>query len=78
MATRKRKAGKAGKVGFVQQVREAVERSGMSRYQLSRQSGVDEAALSRFVHGGGLSMDSLDAIAAVLNLDVVARKGSGK
>ena len=59
--------------GFLDQIREAVRSSGMSRYYLAQQSGVDEAALSRFVHGAGLSMEGLDAVAEVLGLGVTVR-----
>ena len=59
---------------FVQQIRDAVNQSGMSRYSLAQASGVDEAALSRFTHGKGLSMESLDAIGRVLGLAVVVRE----
>ena len=46
----------------------------MSCYFLAQQSGVDEASLSRFVHGSGLSARSLDAIAEVLGLVVTVRE----
>ena len=55
------------------QVRGAIKSSGMSRYFLAQQSGVDQAAISRFVHGAGLSMESLDSIAEVLGLVVTVR-----
>ena len=58
---------------FLDQVRGAIKSSGMSRYFLAQQSGVDEAAISRFVHGAGLSMESLDSIAEVLGLVVTVR-----
>jgi transcriptional regulator with XRE-family HTH domain len=61
------------RLGFLDHIREVVKSSGMSRYYLSQQSGVDEAALSRFVHGAGLSMESLDAVAEVLGLGVTVR-----
>jgi hypothetical protein len=51
------------------QLREVVSRSGISRYQLWRRTGVDQAALSRFMAGKcGLSMESIDAVASVLRL----------
>ena len=65
---------KGGRRRFLDQIRDAVRSSGMSRYFLSQQSGVDEAALSRFVRGAGLSMESLDSIAEVLGLVVTVRK----
>jgi len=62
------------KPGLVDEIRAAVKASGMSQYDLSRESGVSESAVSRFVSGErGLSMEALDAIAGVLGLHVVAR-----
>jgi len=61
-------------IGFVDQIRQAVLTCGMTRYFLSQKSGVDEAVLCRFVHGKqGLSMESLDAIAEVLGLEIRIR-----
>jgi DNA transposition AAA+ family ATPase len=55
------------------QLRWAIERSGVTRYQLWRQTGVDQAALSRFMAGkGGLSMESIDLLALALRLRLVA------
>jgi len=74
MVTKPSKGDRRGQAGFLDSVREAVRTSGMSRYYLAQQSGVDEASLSRFVRGkSGLSMESLDAVAEVLGLGVTAR-----
>ncbi len=57
------------------QIREAMARSGMTRYRISQLTGIDQATLSRFFHGtGGLAMDKLDRLGEVLGLDVVCRK----
>jgi hypothetical protein len=51
----------------------------MSRYELARESDVSEAVLCRFVNGkAGLSMESLDKVADVLGLEVVARDRKGQ
>jgi len=63
---------------FIDQIRHAVKTAGMSRYRLALESGVDETALSRFVRAErGLSMESIDAIADVLGLQVVVRPEGG-
>ena len=57
------------------QVRRAIADSGLSRYAISKASGVDQAALSRFMAGKvGLTLTSLDALADVLNLRIVVGK----
>jgi transcriptional regulator with XRE-family HTH domain len=56
------------------QIRQAIKNSGMTRYRLACESGVDQAALSRFVHGKvGLSLDAIDRVGLVLALHVVVR-----
>lgn len=55
-----------------EQVRQAIEQSGLSRYEISRISGVDQAILSRFMHGTcGLSTTSLDKLGPVLKLRII-------
>ena len=56
-------------------IRRAIEESGMSRYRLSRESGVTQAALSRFMHGKrGLTLDSADRLMDVLGLEIRPRR----
>ena len=55
------------------QVRRAVDESGLSRYRICKEAGIDQAAFSRFMSGkGGLFMSNLDALADVLGLNIVA------
>ncbi len=57
------------------QIRRAVAASGLTRYRISKITGIDQAVLSRFMAGKvGLSMSALDRLADALELDVVARK----
>jgi len=57
------------------QLRTAIETADKSRYRLSKETGIDEATLSRFMHGkGGLSMDGLDLLADALGLELTARR----
>jgi transcriptional regulator with XRE-family HTH domain len=56
------------------QIRQAIDASGVSRYRICKQIGLDQALLSRFMQDrSGLSVQTLDALADVLGLDVVAR-----
>lgn len=57
------------------QLRAAIEVADKSRYQLSKETGIAEAVLSRFMHRkGGLSMEGIDAIAESLELEIVAKR----
>lgn len=63
------------------QIRRALtdaEAEGITRYQISKATAIDQASLSKFLHGErGLSLDSLDALAAYLDLQIV-RKPKGR
>jgi len=55
-------------------VRRAIENAGVTRYRICRAAGIDKASISRFMAGKtGLTLASLDRLADVLGLDVVAR-----
>jgi len=56
-------------------LRRAIRESGLTRYAIAKASGVTEAALSRFMAGkSGLTTGTLDRLAGVLGLEIVARK----
>ena len=60
---------------FTDELRAAIEGCGMSRYRISKLTGIDAAVLCRFVQGqSGLSMDSLDALAECIGLHVVSKQ----
>jgi DNA transposition AAA+ family ATPase len=57
------------------QIRQAIDGCGKSRYQISQDTGIDQATLCRFMGGkGGLSIPVLDRLAAYLCLRIVADK----
>jgi transcriptional regulator with XRE-family HTH domain len=55
---------------FSDQIRQAIERSGMTRYRIAVQSGITESTISRFMHGADASTDMLDRLAETLGLNV--------
>jgi hypothetical protein len=62
---------KRNKPKLVDQIRKAIEASGKSRYWIARASGVDQATLCRFMAGSGLRVESLEAVALALGLEIV-------
>jgi len=57
------------------QLRRITASSGKTLGELSRETGIDTSALSRFVNGErGLSMEALDALGQHLRLVLVARR----
>jgi transcriptional regulator with XRE-family HTH domain len=65
---------------FSDQIRQAVDDSGLSRYAICKLLDFDQGAFSKFMNGkGGLSMEVLDRLAEHLGLSVVVRaKGRTK
>jgi len=60
-----------------EQLRDAILNAETSRYRISKETGITEAALSRFVnHGSGLSLESIDKIGDCLDLELVVRQRS--
>lgn len=55
-------------------VRRAILSSQMSRYEISKQSGVPESMLSRFVAGShGMTLQTLEKLRDVLHLEIRIR-----
>jgi hypothetical protein len=55
-------------------IREAIEKSGKTRYRIAQETGIDESLLSKVVKGcGGLSFASLAALLEYLDLEIVLR-----
>ena len=65
----------SSRLSFSDQVRRAIREAPITRYELSKRTGVDQAVLSRFLKGKvGMSLDSLDLIAAELGWTIEADK----
>jgi len=61
------------------EIRRAIESCGRSRNSVCVEAGLDPAAVCNFVAGRrGLSMDSLDKLAAVLDLHILASPQRGQ
>lgn len=53
------------------ELRQAIERSGVSRYSIWQQTGIDQGSLSKFMDGErGLGMESIDKLADLLGLHI--------
>jgi predicted XRE-type DNA-binding protein len=57
------------------QIRQAVDESGMSRYRICKELDISESNMSRFMSGGWLGQENINALADLLDLDLVQRKG---
>jgi transcriptional regulator with XRE-family HTH domain len=53
------------------QIRQAIETCGKTRYLIGQDTGIDQATLSRFMNGkGGLSIPVLDRLGEYLGLNI--------
>jgi hypothetical protein len=55
------------------ELRHAIVRSGLSRYSIWQQTGIDQGSLSKFMDGErGLGLESIDKLADLLGLHICA------
>ncbi len=55
-------------------IRKAIEASDKTRYRLSKETGIDQAQLSRLMSGKeGVSVENLERLAEALGLEIVIR-----
>ena len=53
------------------QLRQAIDDSGLTRYRIAKETGISETALALFYNGHrGLSMESLNALGTFLDLKI--------
>jgi transcriptional regulator with XRE-family HTH domain len=53
------------------QLRQAIDDCGLTRYEIAKQTGIDESAFAKFYNGHrGLSMEALNALAEFLQLTI--------
>lgn len=58
---------------FSEQLRDAIRKSELTRYAISKETGIAQSILARFVNdGAGLSMVSVDKLCAALGLSLSA------
>ena len=56
------------------QVRDLIEKSGVTRYRISQDTGIAESVLSRFMAGRGLNTETLDRLGVYFGVTVHARR----
>ena len=58
-----------------EQIRQAIKASGMSQYAICKRLSFSESVMSKFMRGQcGLSLDTLDKLAGLLDLHVTTGK----
>jgi len=60
------------------QLRRAIDDSGLTRYRIAKETGISESALAQFYNGHrGLSMDALNALGEFLQLTITLGRKPG-
>ena len=61
------------------QLRQAIDDCGLTRYQIAKETGIDESALAKFYNGHrGLSMEALNALGEFLQLTITLGRKPNK
>jgi transcriptional regulator with XRE-family HTH domain len=64
---------------FTDEIRRAIEESDLSRYRICKEIGIAQSLMSRFMSGrGGLSLDTLDRLAGLLDLHLAGNRPKKK
>jgi transcriptional regulator with XRE-family HTH domain len=59
---------------LTERIQEAIRAAGMSRYAISKATGVDQGLLCRFLKGQSrMSLDTVDKVLGVLGLEIELR-----
>ena len=62
------------RIALSEQLRQAIEASPLTRYQISKETGISQSVLSLFcARKRGLSLPAIDALADLLELDLSPR-----
>jgi hypothetical protein len=57
------------------QLRQVIDDSGLTRYRISKETGISETALALFYNGHrGLSMRAMDTLGKFLELEIIMRR----
>ena len=59
---------------IIEEIRKQIKRSGKSRYRISRDTGIDEAALCRIMQGGSCKVETADKLLKYFGL-TIAKQG---
>ena len=63
---------------LIELIRKKIETCGKKRSQISRDTGINEAALSRIVYGGSCKAETVDILLKYFGLKVVEKHQEGK
>jgi tartrate dehydratase alpha subunit/fumarate hydratase class I-like protein len=62
---------------IIEEIRKQIKTCGKSRYQICNDTGIDKAAMSRIMSGGGCNVETADILLKYFGL-TIAKKGKKK
>jgi len=63
---------------IVKSIAQAIEKSGKSRYQIHKETGIDQATLCRIVNGGRCGLETAEKLCEHLGLELRPRRMKGR
>ena len=60
---------------IIETIKKQIEKSGLSRYQIWKDTGVDQATLSRLMHGKTITVETADILCKYFKLELKPKKG---
>ena len=61
---------------IIEEIKRQIERSGKSRYQISKETGIDEAALCRIAQGGSCKAETADILLKYFGMRLSKKGGA--
>ena len=58
----------------MEQIRKQIDTCGKSRYRISKDTGIDKAALCRIMQGGSCKAETADILLKYFGIELVAKK----
>ena len=59
---------------IIEEIRKQIRKSKKSRYRISQDTGIDEAALSRIMNGGSCKVETADILFKYFGIELVQKK----
>jgi len=59
---------------IIETLRKQIEKSGLSRYRISQDTGVDQATLCRLMQGKTITVETADLLLNYFEIEMVKRK----
>ena len=63
---------------IIEKLQSAIKKSGKTRYEIYKDTGVNQGVLSRIANGGGCSIETAEILLKHFNLKIVKDRKAGK